>query len=69
MKRYVPFCEVGAMSSVVYHEGRVYATHGKANLDNNVMGRLVCVWLPGQLGVVVSRARAHCIASGCLGGG
>ena len=40
---HVPFCEVGAMSSVVYHEGRVYATHGKANLDNNIMGRLVCL--------------------------
>ena len=40
---HVPFCEVGGMSSVVYHDGRVYATHGKANLDNNIMGRLVCL--------------------------
>ncbi|NQV35138.1 MAG: PQQ-binding-like beta-propeller repeat protein, partial [Phycisphaeraceae bacterium] len=40
---HTPFCEVGAMSSVVYHDGRVYATHGKANLDNNIMGRLVCL--------------------------
>ena len=40
---HVPFCEVGGMSSVLYHEGRVYATHGKANLDNNIMGRLVCL--------------------------
>ncbi len=40
---HAPFCEVGGMSSVVYHEGRVYATHGKANLDNNIMGRLVCL--------------------------
>jgi outer membrane protein assembly factor BamB len=40
---HVPFCEVGGMSSVVYHDERVYATHGKANLDNNIMGRLVCL--------------------------
>jgi outer membrane protein assembly factor BamB len=31
------------MSSVVYHDGWVYAVHGNNNLDNNIMGRLVCL--------------------------
>jgi hypothetical protein len=31
------------MSSLIYHNGRVYAVHGNANMDNNIMGRLVCL--------------------------
>lgn len=38
-----PLSERGIMSSVIYDDGRVYATHGNANLDNNIMGRLVCL--------------------------
>lgn len=38
-----PFSERGIMSSVIYDNGRIYATHGNANLDNNIMGRLVCL--------------------------
>jgi hypothetical protein len=33
----------GIMSSVVYSNGRVYAVHGNANVDSNIMGRLVCL--------------------------
>ncbi|UCD52568.1 MAG: PQQ-binding-like beta-propeller repeat protein [Phycisphaerales bacterium] len=39
----VPLSGRGMMSSVVYDDERVYATHGAANLDTNVMGRLVCL--------------------------
>lgn len=39
----VPLSARGIMSSVVYDDGRLYATHGNANLDNNIMGRLVCL--------------------------
>jgi outer membrane protein assembly factor BamB len=38
-----PFSERGIMSSVVYHDERVYAVHGNANVDTNLMGRLVCL--------------------------
>jgi outer membrane protein assembly factor BamB len=39
----LPLSERGIMSSVLYHEGRVYAVHGNANVDSNIMGRLVCL--------------------------
>ncbi len=39
----VPFSRRGMMSSVVHDDERVYAMHGAANLDTNVMGRLVCL--------------------------
>lgn len=38
-----PFSERGIMSSVVYQDERVYAVHGNANIDTNLMGRLVCL--------------------------
>ncbi|MFC1762581.1 PQQ-binding-like beta-propeller repeat protein, partial [Planctomycetota bacterium] len=38
-----PFSERGIMSSVIYQDGRVYAVHGNANVDTNVMGRLACL--------------------------
>ncbi len=40
---HVPFSERGIMSSVVYQDERVYAVHGNANIDTNLMGRLVCL--------------------------
>jgi outer membrane protein assembly factor BamB len=40
---HVPLSKRGIMSSVIFENGRVYATHGNANLDNNIMGRLVCL--------------------------
>jgi outer membrane protein assembly factor BamB len=39
----VPLSRRGMMSSVVYANERVYALHGDANLDTNVMGRLICL--------------------------
>jgi len=39
----VPLSRRGMMSSVLYDSERVYAVHGDANLDTNVMGRLVCL--------------------------
>lgn len=39
----VPLSRRAIMSSVVYDDGRVYAVHGDANLDTNVMGRLICL--------------------------
>ena len=42
---HVPLSRRGMMSSVVYDQDseRVFAVHGDANLDTNVMGRLVCL--------------------------
>lgn len=39
----VPLSQGAMMSSPVYANERVYAVHGDANLDTNVMGRLVCL--------------------------
>lgn len=39
----VPLSRRGIMSSPVYDDGRVFAIHGDANLDTNIMGRLVCL--------------------------
>jgi len=39
----VPLSERGIMSSVLYDNGRVYAVHGNANVDSNIMGRLICL--------------------------
>jgi len=39
----VPLSEEAIMSSVIYDNGRVYATHGRGNLDNNLTGRVVCL--------------------------
>ena len=51
----VPLSEEAIMSSVVYDNGRVYATHGRGNLDNNVTGRVVCLDGQGDLA-----GRRHC---------
>jgi len=39
----VPLSRRGMMSSPLYDSERVYFIHGDANLDTNVMGRLVCL--------------------------
>ncbi len=39
----VPLSKRGMMSSPIYENERVYAVHGDANLDTNVMGRLICL--------------------------
>ena len=33
----------GINTSVVYNDGKVYASHSEENFDTNVMGRLVCI--------------------------
>jgi len=33
----------GINTSVVYHDGKVYASHSEENLDTNVMGAVVCI--------------------------
>ncbi|MDJ0839127.1 MAG: PQQ-binding-like beta-propeller repeat protein [Acidobacteriota bacterium] len=33
----------GINTSVLYHDGKVYATHSEENLDTNVMGAIVCL--------------------------
>ena len=39
----IPLSKRGINSSIVYGDGRVYATHSEENLDKGVMGRVVCL--------------------------
>ncbi|HAR67919.1 MAG TPA: hypothetical protein DCR55_17190 [Lentisphaeria bacterium] len=39
----VPLSEDAIMASVLYHDGKVYAVHGRTNVDSGVMGRLLCL--------------------------
>ncbi len=46
----------GINTSLVYHDGKVFATHSEENLDTNVMGSVVCIDATAGEGDVTDKA-------------